>query len=179
MPERRTVLRRKSFVVLSVVFTTLLGAFALVAWLSMAGNGPDEDALSVMAAMLGGMAFIRRIAGSRIVLDEKGVSVVNPVFTHDVPYRYVAKVESDDGGTLTVTTTQAVEIGAFGFAGSLIDHFVGSTDRAVAQINARRAERRDLRGKSPVARRYTRAWVADICSVAMLVCIVLAVITGS
>ncbi|MFE5556179.1 hypothetical protein [Streptomyces sp. NPDC056544] len=33
--------------------------------------------------------------------------MVNPVFTHDVPYRYVAKVESDDRGTLTVTTTQA------------------------------------------------------------------------
>ncbi|MFB6581546.1 hypothetical protein ACFCYC_29775 [Streptomyces sp. NPDC056402] len=97
VPERRTVLRRKSFVVLSLFFTTLLGAFALVAWVSMAGSGPDEDALSVMAATLGGTAFIRRIAGSRIVLDEKGVSVVNPVFTHDVPYRYVAEVESDDG----------------------------------------------------------------------------------
>ncbi|WP_327384818.1 hypothetical protein [Streptomyces sp. NBC_01207] len=163
---------------MSLFFTTLLGAFFLVAWLSMAGNGPDKDALSVMAATSGGMAFIRRIAGSRIVLDEKGVSVVNPVFTHDVPYRYVAKVESADGGTLTVTTTQAVEIGALGFAGSLIDHFVGSTDRAVAQINARRAERRDLRGKSPVVRRYTRAWVADICSVAMLVCVVLTVTMG-
>ncbi|MFG2485866.1 hypothetical protein ACGFSI_24305 [Streptomyces virginiae] len=178
MSEQPTVLRRRSSVVLSLGFTTLLGAFFLVAWVSMAGSGPDKDALTVMAAMLGGIAFIRRITGSRIVLDEKGVSVVNPVFTHDVPYRYVAKVESDDGGTLTVTTTQAVEIGAFGFAGSLIDHFVGSTDRAVAQINARRSERRDLRGKSPVVRRYTRAWVADICGVGMLVCVVLTATIG-
>ncbi|MFI8390693.1 hypothetical protein [Streptomyces sp. NPDC085540] len=178
MSERHTVLRRRSSVALSLGFTTLLGAFFLVAWVSMAGNGPDKDALSVMAATSGGMAFIRRIAGSRIVLDEQGVSVVNPVFTHDVPYRYVAKVESDDGGTLIVTTTQAVEIGAFGFSGSLIDNFVGSTDRAVAQINARRAERRDLRGKSPVVRRYTRAWVADICGVGMLVCMALAVTIG-
>ncbi|MET9687513.1 hypothetical protein ABZY81_03425 [Streptomyces sp. NPDC006514] len=82
-------------------------------------------------------------------------------------------------GTLIVTTTQAVEIGAFGFAGSLIDNFVGSTDRAVAQINARRAERRDLRGTSSTVRRYTRAWVADISSAAMLVCIVLAGAVGS
>ncbi|MFK0016358.1 hypothetical protein [Streptomyces sp. NPDC091027] len=164
---------------MSLLFTALLGAFFLLAWVSMAGSGLDKDALSVMAAMLGGIAFIRRITGARIVLDEKGVSVVNPVFTHDVPYRYVAKVGSDKGGTLTITTTQAVEIGAFGFTGSIVDNFVGSTDRAVAQINARLAERRDLRGKSPTVRRYTQAWVADICSIAMTVCIALAITTGS
>lgn len=179
MPERPTALRRKTFAVLSLVFTTLPGAFFLLAWVSMAGSGPDKDALSVMAAMLGGVAFIRRITGARIVLDEEGVSVVNPLFTHDVPYRYVAKVRSDNGGTLTITTTQAAEIGAFGFTGSVVDNFVGSTDRAVAQINARLAERRGLRGKYPTVRRYTQAWVADICSIAMLVCIALAVTTDS
>ncbi|MFD7260525.1 hypothetical protein [Streptomyces sp. NPDC059874] len=143
--------------------------------MSMADSGPDKDALTVMAAMLGGIAFIRRITGSRIVLEKEVVSVVNPVFTHDVPYRQVARVAPDSGGTLTITTTRAVAIGSFGFAGSITDHFVGSTDRAVSQIKAGLLERRHLSEDSPVVRRYTRAWVADGCAVAMLVCIVLAV----
>ncbi|MGW7177873.1 hypothetical protein [Streptomyces xanthophaeus] len=169
------MLRRKTFAALSLLFTVLLGAFVLGALVSMVDRGLDKDALTVMAAMLGGIAFIRRIAGSRIVLEHKSVSVVNPLFTHDVPYRCVAKVASDSGGSLIITTTNAVEIGAFGFAGSITDRFVGSTDRAVAQIAARVAERRRLSGNSPTVRRYTRAWVADGCTVAMLVCIVLAV----
>lgn len=172
---RRTVLRRKSFVLISALFTALLGMFVLGALVSMADSGPDKDALTVMAAMLGGIAFIRRITGSRIVLDQQNVSVVNPVFTHDVPYRHVAKVASDHGGSLVITTTQAVNIAAFGFAGSITDRFVGSTDRAVCRISAQVAERRSHSGDIPTVRRYTRAWVADSCTVVMLICIALAV----
>ncbi|MGE7390880.1 hypothetical protein ACQKM2_35935 [Streptomyces sp. NPDC004126] len=171
--KARRVLRRKSFVALSLLFTVLLGGFVLGAWVSMADSGLDSDALTVMAACLGGIAFIRRITGSRIVLGERVLSVVNPVFTHDIPYRTVANVAADNGGTLTITTSQALDIGAFGFAGSIIDHFVGSTDRAVAQIKAWRTKRRDLCTDSRTVRRYTRAWIADGCTVGMLVCIVL------
>ncbi|MEY2232984.1 hypothetical protein [Streptomyces virginiae] len=173
------MLRRKSFVFLSLLFTVLLGGFILDAWVSMAGGGPDADALTVMAVMLGGIAFIRRITGSRIVLSEKVLTVVNPVFTHDIPYRYVASVAADNGGNLIITTLQAVEIGAFGFGGSLVDHFVGSTDRTVSQIKAGLSERRDLRGDSRTVRRITRAWVADGCTVGMIACIALAATIGN
>ncbi|MFF3618435.1 hypothetical protein [Streptomyces sp. NPDC002467] len=172
------MLRRKSFIALSLIFTVLFGGFVLGAWVSMAGRGPDADALTVMAVCLGGIAFIRRITGSHVVLGRKVLSVVNPVFTHDVPYRYVARVEADTGGNLVITTTQAVEIAAFGFAGSIIDQFVGSTDRTVARIKAGLAERRDLRGNDRTVRRFTRAWIADGCTVGMLVCGALAVTIG-
>ncbi|WKD30559.1 hypothetical protein [Streptomyces xanthophaeus] len=171
--QGRKVLRRKSFIAMSALFTTGIGVFAAGAGMSIAVDGPDSDALTVIAVCLGTIAFIRRITGSRIVLDEKVLSVVNPVFTHDIPYRYVARVAADSGGNLIITTSQATDIGAFGFAGSFIDHFAGSTDRTVAQIKAGLAQR-DLRGNSRTVRRCTRAWVADGCTVGMLVFFALA-----
>ncbi|WP_159047220.1 hypothetical protein [Streptomyces sp. XY332] len=172
--QGRKVLRRKSFIAMSAICTTGFGVFAVGVVGSIVVRGPDSDALGVVAVCLGVIAFIRRITGSRIVLGEKVLTVVNPVFTHDIPYRYVASVAADSGGNLIITTSQAVDIGAFGFAGSLVDHFVGSTDRTVAQIKAGLAERRDLRGDSRTLRRFTREWVADGCIVGMLVFFALA-----
>ncbi|MER5733354.1 hypothetical protein ABT084_34340 [Streptomyces sp. NPDC002138] len=172
--KRRQVLRRKSFIVLSALFTTGFGIMALGFGVSMTGGMPPQGALAVMAACLGVIAFCRRITGSRIVLGQHVLSVVNPVFTYNVPYRYVAKVTSDPRGNLVVTTRDAVDIRPVGFAGSLIDHFVGSTDRAVAELKAALAEPRDLRGDSRPVRQWTRSWVADGCAAGMLVCIVLA-----
>ncbi|MFJ6935481.1 hypothetical protein [Streptomyces sp. NPDC101132] len=171
-------MRRKVFVTLSSLFTVLLGGFVLVAWVSMPGGGGDVDALTVMAACLGGIAFIRRITGARVVLREALVSVVNPVLTYDVPFRCVAKVEVDSGGTLLITTTQGTEIAAFGFAGSITDHFVGSSSRAVDQIKSWAVERRHQSGGARTGRRYTRAWLADGCAVGMLLCAGLALVNG-
>ncbi|MFF4012734.1 hypothetical protein [Streptomyces sp. NPDC001717] len=176
--QGRKVLRRKSFRAMSAICTTGFGVFAAGIAVSIVVRGPDSDALGVVAVCLGGIAFIRRITGSRIVLGEKVLTVVNPVFTHDIPYRYVARVAADSGGNLIITTSQAVEIGAFGFGGSLVDHFVGSTDRTVSQIKAGISERRDLRGDSRTVRRFTRAWVADGCTVGMLVLFALAGVIG-
>ncbi|MBT2480491.1 hypothetical protein [Streptomyces sp. ISL-94] len=53
----------------------------------MVDSGLDSDALVAMAACLGVTALIRRIAGSRIVFGQEVVTVVNPVFTDDSPYR--------------------------------------------------------------------------------------------
>ncbi|MFD7840275.1 hypothetical protein [Streptomyces sp. NPDC059761] len=175
---QRKTLRRASFIALSVLFTTVFGVPALAIGLVMVADGPDHGALEVMAALLGVTAFCRRIAGSRIVLDQRGVSVINPLFTYDIPYRNVARVENGQG-SLLVTTTQAVEILSVGYAGSIIDSFVGSTDKAVAQVKAVLAERRDLSGDTPTVRRLTRAWVADGCAIGMLVCILLALTVGS
>ncbi|MFF4104913.1 hypothetical protein [Streptomyces sp. NPDC001903] len=161
-----------------MLFTALFGGAALVIGVVMASDGLDRAALEVMAACLGVVAFCRRITGSRIVLDRRGVTIVNPVFTYEVPYRYVARVENDRRGNLVVTTSQAVEISSVGYAGSIIDNFVGSTDKAVAQIKAALAERRDLRGDAAPVRRWTRAWVADVCTVGMVVCVVLALVAG-
>ncbi|MEU9716555.1 hypothetical protein [Streptomyces sp. NPDC047976] len=175
---RRKVLRRKVFVVLSSLFTVLLGAFALGAWASMVASGTDADALEVMAACLGGIAFIRRITGSRIILRQSVVSVVNPVFTYDIPSRSVARVEIDSGGNLIISTTQGLKVEAFGFAGSITDHFVGSAGRAASQIQEWIAERRDMSLAPHAVRRYTRAWVADGCIAGMLFCLAIALIGG-
>jgi hypothetical protein len=103
------------------------------------------------------------------------MSVVNPVFTHEVPYRCVASVDSDEGGGLLITTTQADRISAFGFAGSVTDALVGSTDKTVARIRTELKERRAASGQgAAVVRRLTRAWVADACTFGMFVCFVLA-----
>ncbi|WP_406181755.1 hypothetical protein [Streptomyces sp. NBC_01006] len=162
--------------VLSAIVTTGFGVMTLGFGVSMTAGWPPQGALAVMAACLGAIAFCRRITGARVVLDQQGVIIVNPVFTYEIPYRYVSKVESDRRGSLVITTREAVEIRPLGFAGSIIDHFVGSTETAVAKIKAALAERRDLRGSSHPVRRFTRPWVADACAIGTVVCVVLALV---
>ncbi|MFK0050486.1 hypothetical protein ACIQU4_41590 [Streptomyces sp. NPDC090741] len=135
-------------------------------------GGLDPSLLTGMAIFLGMIAFVRRIAESRVILGRQRVTVVNPLFTYDIPCRHVAKVAADQNGNPVITTLQAVEIQPLGFAGSILDHFVGSSDKAVAVIKAIMAGHRTGDDALPV-RRPTRAWVTDGCVLMALVCCLL------
>ncbi|WP_410537920.1 hypothetical protein [Streptomyces sp. KL2] len=129
--------------------------------------------------MLGTVVFIRRIAESRIVLGRETLTVVNPLRTYEVSYTAVSRVGSDGGGTLTVETVDGEVVQSTGFGGSLVDHFVGTTGRAVERIRLRlperpRGYRKKLPPAPPVRRRMTRSWPTDIFLAATVVCAVCA-----
>ncbi|WP_162602630.1 hypothetical protein [Streptomyces spongiicola] len=173
----KKTLRRRSFVALSWIMTIPFGMVSFGAAVSMS-DGVDVDAFAVMAACLGVIAVARRILGSRITLGESELAIVNPVVTYTVPYGMIAAVSGGTGGTLTILTRQADEIHSTGFGGSLIDHFVGSTDRAVEQIKCRLKHRPKHSGKDDMQRRFTVAWFADTCGVGALFCAASDVIVG-
>ncbi|MBC9719722.1 hypothetical protein H9Y04_45440 [Streptomyces sp. TRM66268-LWL] len=169
------VLRRKSFRALSWGFTLLFaaGGFAAMAFVPRDGGGP----LIGSAACFGMVALARRIFGSSIVLGEQ-LKVVNPLVTHHVPYRDIREVASNSRGTLTVVTSSGRFIYSTGFGGSLIDHYVGTADRAAERINARRRRGGGSKAGVHERRALTRAWVADTCSVLAVLCAISAAVVG-
>ncbi|MFE6699883.1 hypothetical protein [Streptomyces sp. NPDC057718] len=156
------VLRRTSFVVLSWSAMALM-SFIAAAAASMVSADDARGPLSGVAACLGTMVLVRRILASRIVLGDSELKVVNPVFTYQIPYRLVVEVDTSKDGTLTVHTSEGEEIYSTAFGGSLLDHFVGSSDRAVARIKETVRQRRSPRTEAQARRTLTVSWVADFC----------------
>lgn len=178
MPKRQVkVLRRGSFRVMSWSFTGLFGA-ATVGAIAILTNGLRSGPMIGVAASLGVIALSRRICGSRIVLRDSVATVINPLLTYTVPYRAIARVAVDSGGTLIVVTCDGNEIHATGFAGSIIDSLVGSTDRAVGEFEKRlKLGKGDQ--KAEVSRAFTISWVADFCAAGAGVFAVGAAIVGA
>ncbi|MDH2409693.1 hypothetical protein ACG5V6_24700 [Streptomyces chitinivorans] len=139
-----------------------------------AAGGPAEE-FGAAAAMFGTVVFIRRIAESRIVLGRETLTMVEPLMTYEVHYAAVSRVGSD-GGTLMVETTDGEVLHSMGFGGSLVDHFVGTTDKAVERIRLRLPGRPQGHRKTeappapPVRRRVTRSWPTDIFLAATVIC---------
>ncbi|MGW8489958.1 hypothetical protein [Streptomyces sp. NPDC055886] len=125
--------------------------------------GAPRGPLSGVAACLGTITLTRRIGTSRIVLGKSALKVVNPVFTYRVPYRLVTNVDTSRDGTLTVHTIEGEEIHSTAFGGSLLDHFIGTSDRAVARIKETVRQRRSPRTQGPSRRTITVSWIADFC----------------
>ncbi|MGY1452400.1 hypothetical protein [Streptomyces sp. SS8] len=160
---------------MSWLSTLAFGTVAVLVPVLGAAGGPAEE-FGVAAAMFGTIVFIRRIAESRIVLGREALAVVNPLMTYEVPYTAVSRVGSDGGGTLTVETVDGEVVQSTGFGGSLVDHFVGTTDKAVERVRLRLPGRPPGHRKTkelpapPVRRRMTRSWPTDIFLAAAVVC---------
>ncbi|MFE4674254.1 hypothetical protein [Streptomyces sp. NPDC056723] len=172
-------LRRKSFRVLSSVFTIGFTGVAVGAGMTLS-DGLDSGAFAVMAACLCVVTLARRIWCSRIILEGNSITLINPLFTYIIPYREIGNAQSDKGGTLVISTRGYGDISCIGFGGSLIDSMVGSTDRAVEIINARlKTKYKPQRGVQPqAAKRITFSPLADLCFFGALSCVVAAVIIG-
>ncbi|MFF0965509.1 hypothetical protein ACWDQO_06870 [Streptomyces sp. NPDC003703] len=134
--------------------------------------------ISGVAACFFTIALTRRIMGSRIVLGSSALTVVNPLITYTVPYRAVAEVRGGGGETLNLVTQQGDEIYCTGFGGSLIDSFVKSADRAAECIEQQVRRRRRATEKAQVTKKLTVSWIADVCTVGAVVCLITAAFVG-
>lgn len=170
-------LRRTSFKILSGLFTFGFGVVATGLVISLS-NGLEGGPLIGVAACLGTIALARRVMGSRIVLENSSIIIINPLVTYTVPYREIARVGGGGSGGLTIITRQGDEIYSTGFGGSLIDHFVGSTERAVERIESRRKRHRGSTGHSEMKKQVTVSWIADFCTLGVVVCGIMAAIVG-
>ncbi|WP_158685656.1 hypothetical protein [Streptomyces purpureus] len=180
--ERRSrhTLRRGSFVCLSAATTVLFGVVIVGAALSMNAS-TDGDGLFVIAASFAVIALARRVWGTRIILDRSALVVINPLFAYTIPYRDVRCASAGEDGTLRVATRSGIEVSSTAFQGSVIDHFAGSSERAAERIKQKVRASVGSSGAAElqVSRRYARAWLADMCAVAAVVCAVSAVILGT
>lgn len=175
MGERDT-LRRASFRILSWVSTLPIAGLVVGAGLSVSDT-LSADALAVMAAGLGVIALMRRIWNSSIVMEKSAITVVNPLCTYVLPYESISRVASS-GGTLAIITVRGDEILSTGFGGSLIDHFVGSTDRAVEKVAHRVKWASKASDNGSIEKRFTISWIADGCAVGGFICALTAGIVG-
>ncbi|MEV3872977.1 hypothetical protein [Streptomyces sp. NPDC049906] len=157
--------------------TLAFGLAALGVGSSMA-DGLQSGPLTGVAVALGVVALVRRIWGSKIILDKSTVAVVNPIFTYVIPARDVLKVETSSGGSLSIQTIHGDLIPSAGFAGSLIDHMVGSAIRAIDQVDEYVAATRHSKANLIATKRVSTSWFADICAVGAVVCAIAALAIG-
>ncbi|MFE7048081.1 hypothetical protein ACFVAM_06915 [Streptomyces californicus] len=173
--RKSLVLRRKSFSVLSWTILAAMVFFAALAAEDVS-SGAAHGPLTGIAACLGTIVLTRRITASRIVLEASELRVVNPIFTYRIPYHQVMEVDTSQNGTLTVYTFDGSEVYSTAFGGSLLDHFIGTSDRAVAQIKETVRERRVPRTKEESRRTLTVSWIADFCLLGTIGVVVAAIL---
>ncbi|MFE3389655.1 hypothetical protein [Streptomyces anulatus] len=175
--QKKIVLRRISFVALSWTIMTVM-AFIAAAAASSAFPDLSPGPLAGVAAALGTIVLTRRIGASRIMLGKSELIVVNPVFTYRIPYRLITEVDTSQDGTLTIHTAEGGEIYSIAFGGSLLDHFIGSSDRAAARIKDIVRQRRSPRTEAQARRTLTVSWIADFCLLATIGVAVTALLTS-
>ncbi|WP_156722276.1 hypothetical protein [Streptomyces apocyni] len=174
--SERKVIRRRSFPILSWIIVIILGILAVAAAGKISPHASRGPLIGV-AACLATIALVRRILCSRIVLETHKVKVVNPVFTYSLPCSHIARVGTAASGTLTLRTKDGDEVHATAFGGSLLDHFVGTSDRAAGHLKDALQERRSLGGDDITPRRaITVSWIADGCLVGAIIALIVATV---
>ncbi|WP_188271185.1 MULTISPECIES: PH domain-containing protein [unclassified Streptomyces] len=114
---------------------------------------------------LSAAGVIGRVAHCKVVLDDTALTVVNFFRTHRVPREAIREVAVADGGTLEIRLGEDRVVPVFAFGGSVIDHFRGTSERALQEIDAWRrstpSEGTILPADPQV--RWTRCRSADLC----------------
>ncbi|RSR97560.1 hypothetical protein [Streptomyces sp. WAC00469] len=156
--------------ILSWISTVGFGLLAAGLLISLTW-GYDSDRMTGVIVILCVIAFCRRITCARVVLRESVVTIVNPLMTYTVPYAAIAQVRGG-GGTLSLLTYAGEEVLGMGYAGSVIDGFVRSADRAAQRIEERVKPKRRKPQEAPVVKKITVSWIADFCTVCAAVCLI-------
>ncbi|MFE3850535.1 hypothetical protein ACFXPN_05240 [Streptomyces griseorubiginosus] len=141
--DRRRVLRRRSWPVLSWSGIGFLWALYLLALLSFLAHENYRDALLVAAVISAITALFHRIGSCRIVLLDDAILVENPIMAYLVPYRDVRGVHTASGGGLEIETHREGSVRPFAFGGSLVDAFFKTSQRAAAEIQVDFARKRN------------------------------------
>ncbi|MEV1050793.1 PH domain-containing protein [Streptomyces sp. NPDC049887] len=172
------VLRRRSFRVLALVCLFGFAGAALFAAseaLSSGEAGPMFGAALILA--VGSLCY--RVTRSRVHADESSLTVVNPLFSYEVPYASIHKIEVSGSGSLTVlpkeriADTEGEGYLVVGFAGSLLDRLFKTSDKAAAELKKYRSRGRRAPGADgPVRRKVVADVVADAMLLTAAVCAV-------
>ncbi|MER8073795.1 hypothetical protein ABTZ59_36865 [Streptomyces sp. NPDC094034] len=162
---------------MSWTFTLAFGMAAIGLTVSLT-YGLRGGPLAGVAVSLGMITIAHRIWGSRILLEESSLTIVNPLVTYTIPYKMITNVTSSGNGTLTIATRQGIEIRSTGFGGSIIDHFVGSTERAAKRVTTRLKRQHRESEQVMMTTRFTVVWIADLCAVGALTCATVAGLIG-
>ncbi|MEX2974259.1 hypothetical protein [Streptomyces sp. C184] len=164
-------LRRKSPRVLQWFFSALLLFLAALVVEKMGFHGPNKAEVGLTASFAT-IFLMQRIFRTRVLIFRDEVCVVNAVFKYSVACNAVAQVLVDIRGNLKLKTVNGEEIYVAAYSGSLIDHFVGSSDRAAETIrqhmNKKAATARDF----AVRRGLEISWLSDIWLIAAVICAV-------
>ncbi|MFG2565394.1 hypothetical protein ACGFR6_08135 [Streptomyces sp. NPDC048567] len=102
-------------------------------------RGSDPDALLVAALVLVAAAASQYFVRSRVHLRAAGVTVVNPLFWHEIPYSRLYKAEAGPGRGLALylkdLPDEDSEIYVVGYAGSLLDRCFRTAETAAKAVN--------------------------------------------
>lgn len=164
-------LRRKSLRILQWSFSVILLFMAAFVVDRMGFHGPNKAEVGLTASFATTF-LVQRIARRRVLIFQDEVCVVNAVFKYSVARGAVAQVLVDGGGNLKLKAVNGEEVYAATYSGSLIDHFVGSSDRAAETIRRYVKAKRAASGDSVVRRNLAISWLSDIWLVAAVICAV-------
>ncbi|GAB7029652.1 hypothetical protein AB0G35_25440 [Streptomyces sp. NPDC021749] len=154
-------LRRKSQRILQWFFATLLLALGALAVNKMGFAGPNKAQVG-LTACFASIFLIQRISRRRILISQGELRIVNAIFEYRVACAAVAQVLVDTGGNLRLKTAGGEEIYVAAYSGSLIDHFVGSSDRAAETIRRHMPKKTTSAPDSAVHRRLAVSWLSEI-----------------
>ncbi|MBQ0983535.1 hypothetical protein KBZ10_03110 [Streptomyces sp. F63] len=156
------ILRRRSWPIIFGILVVGLGvgmSFAVLKVSSMSGFRTGWQGVPIYLALAG---VSGRIANCKVVLREADLLVINPLRTHTIPLGLIGGASVSDDGTLEVRIDEYRKIPAFAFGGSLIDHYVGSSEGAKRKIDDWLDSRRPVSEvKTTLLVRWTRCTPAD------------------
>ncbi|MFE9255129.1 hypothetical protein [Streptomyces sp. NPDC006879] len=155
-----TVLRKRSFAILSWLLP-LLPLLPTLAVLGLLMEDVNSGLLIAIAPPFVGIAVMRRILISRVILGGSELRVVNAIFTYHLTYDSISSVGVNSGGTLIVEGMYGERIHAGGFGGSVVDHFLGASARAAESVKAQVRKSRKKTQAEPVKKKISRSWLGD------------------
>ncbi|MFG2485865.1 hypothetical protein ACGFSI_24300 [Streptomyces virginiae] len=133
--EKETiVLRVRSWKILSMILPPALGIFGVAAVLKGLEAGGARDFWFVVATLLALGALIQRVLSSRVLLDSKTLTVINPVFTYSCAREFVRWPALRDDGGLEIHLRDGRVVNSFAFGGSLISRVMGTGPKVVGEI---------------------------------------------
>ncbi|MFJ3905799.1 hypothetical protein [Streptomyces sp. NPDC090025] len=159
-----------------------LGAIAAAAGcaLRMRDFGVDGDGLGVLAVLLALIPLVRRICGSRVVIEAGVITVVNPLTTYSIPASSARYAATGRDGTLTLFLRGDESVRSVGFAGSIVDGLFGSSaERAAGRVDDCIRSRRKRSQGSGVSTHFTVSPLADLATVAAVGLGIAAVVVGN
>ncbi|MEE4420654.1 hypothetical protein [Streptomyces bugieae] len=167
--EDTVTLRRKSQRILQWFFSVLLLALAALVAKRMGFNGPNKAQVGLTASFAT-VFLIQRIFRTRVLISQDEVCVVNAVFKYSVTRDAIAQALIDAQGNLKLKTTAGEEVYIAAYSGSLIDHYVGSADRAAEVIRQRLKAKPTASRNSTVRRRIAMSWLSEIWLAGAVIC---------
>lgn len=170
-------LHRISFRILRWIITVTFGLVAAGLLISLNYSFKGGPLLGAAACFFV-ITLAQRFMGSRIVLNPSTMTVVNPIMNYTIPYDVVSSVRGGGGGTLILATRGGEEIYSVGFGGSMIDGIFKTTDKSIERIEMRMRKRRGSGRNMQATKSFRVSWIADLCTVSALACVVIASIIG-